>query len=149
MRIARRACLGLLVFLAFAATAPAFARDDASAYFRAGRIVELAIELSAESAAALRQDPRAYVRCTLREGDRIVSETAGIKLKGAAGSFREFDDRRMAAQRSRADDGDAERRRRAMMARTGARYVVMEPGRDWLLDMARALGSARPSRLAS
>jgi hypothetical protein len=35
------------------------------------------------------------------------------------------------------------------MARTGARYVVMEPGRDWLLDMARALGSARPSRLAS
>jgi hypothetical protein len=93
VRIARRACLGLLVLLAFAATAPVFARDDASAYFRAGRIVELAIELSAESAAALRQDPRAYVRCTLREGDRIVSENAGIKLKGAAGSFREFDDR--------------------------------------------------------
>jgi uncharacterized protein (DUF58 family) len=52
-------------------------------------------------------------------------------------------------QRFAAAVDDAERRRRAMIARTGARYVVMEPGRDWLLDMARALGSARPSRLAS
>ena len=44
---------------------------------------------------------------------------------------------------------DAERRRRAMIARTGARYVVMEPGRDWLLDLARALGTARPARMAA
>lgn len=44
---------------------------------------------------------------------------------------------------------DAERRRRGMIARTGARYVVMEPGRDWLLDLARALGTARPARRAA
>jgi uncharacterized protein (DUF58 family) len=44
---------------------------------------------------------------------------------------------------------DADRRRRAMIARTGARYVVMEPGRDWLLDLARALGTARAPRRAA
>ena len=44
---------------------------------------------------------------------------------------------------------DADRRRRAMIARTGARYVVMEPGRDWLLDLARALGTARAPRGAA
>jgi uncharacterized protein (DUF58 family) len=44
---------------------------------------------------------------------------------------------------------DADRRRRSMIARTGARYVVMEPGRDWLLDLARALGAARAPRRAA
>lgn len=52
-------------------------------------------------------------------------------------------------QRFAAAVDDAERRRRAMIARTGARYVVMEPGRDWLLDLARALGTARPARMAA
>jgi len=44
---------------------------------------------------------------------------------------------------------DADRRRRAMITRTGARYVVMEPGRDWLLDLARALGTAQAPRRAA
>ena len=44
---------------------------------------------------------------------------------------------------------DADRRRRAMIARTGARYVVMEPGRDWLFDLARALGTAQAPRRAA
>ncbi len=43
----------------------------------------------------------------------------------------------------------AARRRHAMITRTGARYVVMEPERDWLLDLARALGTVRALRRAS
>jgi uncharacterized protein (DUF58 family) len=43
----------------------------------------------------------------------------------------------------------ADRRRRGMIARTGARYVRMEPGRDWVLDLTRALGTARPPRRAA
>lgn len=49
-------------------------------------------------------------------------------------------------ERFRAAVDAAGRRRRAMIARTGARYVVTEPGRDWLLDLARALSVARPPR---
>ena len=52
-------------------------------------------------------------------------------------------------QRFAAAVEDAERRRRAMIARSGARYVVMEPGLDWLLDLARSLGTARPARRAA
>ena len=52
-------------------------------------------------------------------------------------------------QRFAAAVADAEARRRGMIARTGARYVVMEPGRDWLMDLARALGTARPARRAA
>jgi uncharacterized protein (DUF58 family) len=52
-------------------------------------------------------------------------------------------------QRFAASVADAEARRRGMIARTGARYVVMEPGRDWLLDLARALATARPARRAA
>ena len=44
---------------------------------------------------------------------------------------------------------DAEDRRRGMIARTGARYVRIEPGTDWLLDMARVLGQGTRRRLAA
>ena len=51
--------------------------------------------------------------------------------------------------RFRAAVADAETRRKGMIARTGARYVAIEPGRDWLLDMARALSQGSRRRLAS
>jgi uncharacterized protein (DUF58 family) len=38
---------------------------------------------------------------------------------------------------------------RTLLVDTSARYVVMEPGRDWLLDLARALGTAQAPRRAA
>ncbi len=52
-------------------------------------------------------------------------------------------------ERFRAAVADAEARRRSMIVRTGARYVRIEPGTDWLFALARSLSSVRPRRLAS
>ncbi len=52
-------------------------------------------------------------------------------------------------ERYRAAVAAAERSRQGMVARTGARHVLLEPGRDWLLDLARALGTRRRVRLAA
>ena len=83
------------IVLALAAMLAAFAapRDDAGAFFRGGRIPRITIELSAEAEASLRAEPRSYARCAVRDGDREVAAKAGVKLKGAAGSFQEFDAR--------------------------------------------------------
>lgn len=82
--------LSAIVLLLVAAVAP---RDDASTFFRSGRIPSITIELSPEAIEQLRANPRAYAPCTVREGDKIVSAKAGVKLKGAAGSFQAFDDK--------------------------------------------------------
>ena len=82
--------LALVGLILMAASMP---RDDASSFFRAGRIPTITIELSPEAIEQLRANPRAYAPCTVREGDKVVSAKAGVKLKGAAGSFRPFDDK--------------------------------------------------------
>lgn len=82
--------LSTLLLLLVAAAAP---RDDASTFFRSGRIPSITIELTPESIENLRANPRAYAPCTVRDGDKVVSAKAGVKLKGAAGSFQAFDDR--------------------------------------------------------
>ena len=84
-----------LLLLAAAALLLAFAPapDDASSFFRGSRIPQLTVELTPDSVESLRREPRTFARCVVRDGDRIVGEAAGVKLKGAAGSFREFDDR--------------------------------------------------------
>jgi hypothetical protein len=41
----------------------------------------------------LRQNNRAYVRCSIREDDKLSYPDVAIRLKGAAGSFRGFDDK--------------------------------------------------------
>ncbi|MEY5061373.1 MAG: hypothetical protein RIS45_1294, partial [Planctomycetota bacterium] len=75
--------LSALVLLMVAASAP---RDDASTFFRSGRIPSITIELAPEAVEQLRANPRAYAPCTVRDGDKIVSAKAGVKMKGAAGS---------------------------------------------------------------
>ena len=52
-------------------------------------------------------------------------------------------------QRFREAVAEAETRRRGMISRTGARYVRIEPGTDWILDLARSLGSGQRRRLAA
>jgi spore coat protein H len=68
---------------------PAAASDE---FFDSGKIVELVIDVDAKELAALGRDPRKYVRATVKEGDKVYKDV-GIHLKGAAGSFRGFDDR--------------------------------------------------------
>lgn len=88
MRV-RPAIVLLLVLLMLAFAGP---RDDASVFFKAGRIPSVAIELTPEAIERLRAEPRVYVPCTVREGDKVVSDKAGVKLKGAAGSFQSYDE---------------------------------------------------------
>lgn len=81
------ACLALL------ACVTARAQDDPSrTLFRPGTVLELRIELDEAAVASLRTNPRSHVRATLHDG-RTAHRDVGVKLKGAAGSFREFDDR--------------------------------------------------------
>lgn len=67
--------------------------DVTQKFFQQRVIPELRLDVSDEAIEKLRQDPRAYVAATLREDGKQVYEQIGIKLKGAAGSFREIDDR--------------------------------------------------------
>jgi hypothetical protein len=68
--------------------------DPARAFFARGSIIDVAIELAPEARQALRDQPRVYVPATLRvDGDKRGWAGVGVKLKGAAGSFREVDER--------------------------------------------------------
>jgi len=42
---------------------------------------------------SLRREQRKYVKCTLKEEDKVVGAEVGVHLKGAAGSFRGIDDK--------------------------------------------------------
>lgn len=71
-------------------------RDASDDFFDNGVIPQLKIELKESQAKKLREDARHYVKCklieTLADGETTYTDVA-IKLKGAAGSFRELDDR--------------------------------------------------------
>jgi len=56
-------------------------------------IAELRIVVSPEDVEKLRHNPRAFVPCVVHENGAVVLEKCGVKLKGAAGSFRGVDDR--------------------------------------------------------
>lgn len=82
--------LGLLS----AATALAQPQPDASdAFFKGPSIPKLRIEIVPPEAEKLKADPRSWVRCTIVENGKTTWTGAGIKLKGAAGSFRDLDDK--------------------------------------------------------
>lgn len=61
--------------------------------FDKGLIPQIRIEVPAEELQKLRNDNRSYVRCSIREGENVTYSDVAIKLKGAAGSFREFDNK--------------------------------------------------------
>jgi hypothetical protein len=63
-----------------------------SAYFTTDPVPEIKITLSEASLKALREKQREFTVCNLTENGKVWPEMA-IKLKGAAGSFREIDDR--------------------------------------------------------
>ncbi len=77
--------------------------DPSDAFFDEGRIPQLRIKLKEPQEKTLREDLRRYVKCTVVETlpnpddpdttrETTYSEVA-LKLKGAAGSFRELDDK--------------------------------------------------------
>jgi hypothetical protein len=71
---------------------PAMGEDPARAFFAKLPFVQVHIELTEASRQDLRERPREYVTATLQL-DGTTFSPVGIKLKGAAGSTREFDDR--------------------------------------------------------
>lgn len=93
-RVLFAACL---LAIAFAAGLPAAApapqkpteRDD---FFRKAKVLDLKIDVSKSELDKLNRDQRKYVKCTVKEGNKEYP-AVGIHLKGAAGSWRGFDDK--------------------------------------------------------
>ncbi len=67
--------------------------DASDALFASEMIARLKIEVAPEELQKLRDDNRNYVRCDIVENGESTYKSVAIKLKGAAGSFREWDDR--------------------------------------------------------
>ncbi len=66
--------------------------DESDALFARPDILQIRLQLEDEHAQQLRDNARAYAKCRLTENDGEALQV-GVKLKGAAGSFRELDDR--------------------------------------------------------
>jgi hypothetical protein len=76
-------------------TAPAPPTDPTDTLFNPPAttpVPDLDIQLTKDNLQRLRDDPRNYVPCTLFENGHELLH-CGVKLKGAAGSFREVDDK--------------------------------------------------------
>ena len=73
-----------------------FAADRESAagadLFGHGTIPEIRFEISKADMDRLREQPRTYVRATVREGDTVYTNVS-VRLKGGPGSFRPLDDK--------------------------------------------------------
>lgn len=65
---------------------------DRDALFRKPQVLNLVVEVGKKDVDALNRDPRKYVKCTLKEGDTELKDV-GVHLRGAVGSFRNFDDK--------------------------------------------------------
>lgn len=72
---------------------PAREADPSDDFFKKGSIPQLRIQVPDSELEKLKAENRSYVRCTIVENRKTTYKDVGIKLKGAAGSFREWDDR--------------------------------------------------------
>jgi spore coat protein H len=84
----------LVVLLIVGASLRAADKPDPSAdlFKPTGPVPVFKIEVDKPNLDALRREPRKYVHCTLKVGDQTFKDV-GIHLKGAAGSFRQWDDK--------------------------------------------------------
>lgn len=90
----RRTALGYLLALALGEAAPALAQQDESvAFFGQGMIPRIRIDLPPAEVEKIKQGNRPYARGTLIENDATVYHGVGVKIKGAAGSTRSWDDK--------------------------------------------------------
>lgn len=67
--------------------------DTSIPFFQNGVIPRIRIEISPDEYRKLKDANREYVKCTVIEDDRVRYPNVGVHLKGAAGSFRNLDDR--------------------------------------------------------
>ena len=84
----------LVVLLIVSASLRAADKPDPSAdlFKPTGPVPVFKIEVDKPNLEALRREPRKYVHCTLKVGEQTFKDV-GIHLKGAAGSFRQWDDK--------------------------------------------------------
>lgn len=75
------------------APAPRPIPDASDKLFAGETISKLKIVITQAELQKLRDDNRAYVRCNVIENGTVTYKDVAVKLKGAAGSFREIDDR--------------------------------------------------------
>lgn len=88
----RHACLAAL-FLVSAPTLAADKTEQSAEFFKpTGPVPVFKIDVDKANLDALRREPRKYVKCTLKVGDQTFKDVA-MHLKGAAGSFRQWDDK--------------------------------------------------------
>ncbi len=87
-----------LTLLAFS-TAPALAQqpplhkpDESDEFFKGDKLRKFTITVDEENFKILKKDPRKYVRANFTDGSKGIGDI-GIHLKGAAGSFRGFEDK--------------------------------------------------------
>ncbi len=69
------------------------ATDETVLFFERNAVTDLKLTIDQEGQESLRQTPRDYTRCTLIEDGTHTFKRVAVKLKGAAGSYRDFDDR--------------------------------------------------------
>ncbi|MDI9403057.1 MAG: CotH kinase family protein [Limnohabitans sp.] len=67
--------------------------DETEAFFKKGTISFLELRLDETAVASLRAEPRNYARVSIVVDGTELTTAAGVKLKGAAGSFQSFDER--------------------------------------------------------
>jgi spore coat protein H len=67
--------------------------EASTAFFAANSVPNLKLELPPSEMESLRKDARTYVKCKVVENDSTTFTDVAIKLKGAAGSFQEIDQR--------------------------------------------------------
>jgi hypothetical protein len=118
--------------------------DPSDPFFKKGEIPRLKIELGADDVEKLKANPRQYVPCRIRENEKTLYEGVSIKLKGAAGSFRDFDDKpALTVRMDRSDDDE----RFHGLAKFHLNNSVQDDTylREWLgSELFRAAGLATP-----
>jgi spore coat protein H len=86
-------CLLLLPALFVNSQDPSIQADETVRFFESGVVPELKLLVNETSQQEFRDTPREYARCTLEESSGMTFRSIGVKLKGAAGSYSDFDDR--------------------------------------------------------
>ena len=67
--------------------------DESAELFAGKKVLRLKIEIEPAEVEQIKAENRPYVRATVTEDDKVTYTGVGIKLKGSAGSFREFSDK--------------------------------------------------------
>ncbi|WP_254507558.1 CotH kinase family protein [Anatilimnocola floriformis] len=82
-----------LVAGATAQAAPPRVSDASDTFFQQSEIPQLRITVEKKDLDKLQAEPRSYVKAALEENGQTKYQGVALKLKGAAGSYRDWDDR--------------------------------------------------------